>query len=121
MLKKSDGTPLETTLYENTNGGKEVTLEESSANYKKLTITVKLENMNWEQTLDVTSPNGKYVPIYFPSFFINSPTEFGINNVFALLYINGIKITKARKGTINKDNVATTNDLVLITKVVGYK
>lgn len=108
-------------LYNNSTGELEATLSETSANYKKIAITVKLSNIPWEQTIIVDNPNGKRVPIHIPSFYINSTTDFGITNVYALLYISGGRITKDRKGTIDKSVAATINDLILITKVVGYK
>lgn len=121
-LYKSDGTLLTPVLYENITGEREVTLKEKASNYKKLEITIKMDvtGINWEQTLVVDNPNKKYVPVYFPSFSINSPTNFNITNIYAVLYINENKITKLRYGTINKDDEATTRDLVLITKVAGY-
>ena len=110
-------------LYDNPNTGYKdsVTLSDSLANYREITIDFHALG-NFTSSTRVYSPDGKFVPLSTVS--IGSDKKIYINTKSVMLSGNSITTTKDSHGWVTgsaANGVVTGNDSVAITRVVGWR
>jgi hypothetical protein len=126
LMSSSDKTKLNNllrpySLYSSNGSTADIVLSETSADFSYMEIYFKstqyYPNANYQCT-KVFSPNGKYVDLN--DFWISGNIEFH----FAQVYINGKTISRVENHNIFMDGSTfnhTTNKVLSIVKVVGYK
>ena len=110
-------------LYDNPSTGyrDSVTLSDSLANYREITIDFHALG-NLTSSTRVYNPNGKFVPLFTVS--VGSNKKVYINSKSVTLSGNRITTTKDTHGWVTGgavDGVTSQGDTVAITRVVGYK
>lgn len=109
-------------LYDNPNTGYKdsVTLNDSLANYREITIDFHALG-NITSSTRVYNPDGKFVPL--STVCIGSDKKIYINTKSVTLSGNSITTTKDSHGWVTgsaANGAVTGNDSVAITRVVGW-
>lgn len=110
-------------LYDNPNTGyrDSVTLSDSLANYREITIDFHALG-NIVSSTRVYNPDGKFVPL--STVCIGSDKKIYINTKSVTLSGNSITTTKDSHGWVTgtaSNGVVTGSDSVAITRVVGWR